>query len=53
MDFLVELDQGRSPLDLSGLIFDLQEALGRDVDVVAITAPSHAASRIMQDELPL
>lgn len=53
VDFLVELDQGRSLLDLSGLILDLQAALGCEVDVVEITTPSRAASRIVQEAVSL
>jgi uncharacterized protein len=34
VDFLVELEPTRSLLDLGGLLMDLQELLGRDVDVV-------------------
>ncbi|HJQ68735.1 MAG TPA: nucleotidyltransferase family protein [Blastocatellia bacterium] len=34
VDFLVDLDEGRSLLDLGGLLMDLQELLGRPVDVV-------------------
>lgn len=34
IDFLVELDAGRSLLDLGGLQFDLQQLLGHHVDVV-------------------
>jgi hypothetical protein len=34
IDFLVDLDPGRSLLDLGGLLMDLQQLLGRDVDVV-------------------
>lgn len=34
VDFLVELEQGRSLFDLGGLQMDLQELLGREVDVV-------------------
>ena len=34
LDFLVELDPGRSLLDLIGLAEDLQEALGRKVETV-------------------
>ena len=33
VDFLVDLKPGRSLLDLSGLLADLQEILGRKVDV--------------------
>ena len=34
VDFLVELERGRSLLDLGGLLMDLQTLLGRPVDVV-------------------
>jgi len=34
IDFLVEMEPGRSLLDLGGLVFDLETLLGRKVDVV-------------------
>ena len=34
VDFLIELEKGRSILDLGGLLMDLQDLLGRKVDVV-------------------
>ena len=34
VDFLVDMEQGRSLLDLGGLLMDLQELLGCKVDVV-------------------
>lgn len=34
IDFLVDLEPGRSLFDLGGLLMDLQELLGRNVDVV-------------------
>jgi predicted nucleotidyltransferase len=34
IDFLVDMEAGRSLLDLGGLLMDLQEALGCNVDVV-------------------
>ena len=34
VDFLVDLEAGRSLLDLGGLLMDLQSLLGRRVDVV-------------------
>ena len=34
IDFIVEMEPGRSLLDLGGLLMDLQEVLGRNVDVV-------------------
>ena len=34
VDFLVDLEKGRSLFDLGGLLMDLQDLLGRNVDVV-------------------
>ena len=34
IDFLVDMEPGRSLMDLSGLLIDLRELLGRDVDIV-------------------
>ena len=34
VDFLVDLEEGRSLFDLGGLLMDLQKLLGRNVDVV-------------------
>ncbi len=34
IDFLVDMEKGRSLLDLGGLLMDLQRLLGRDVDVI-------------------
>lgn len=34
IDFLVDLEQGRSLLDLGGLLVDLERLLGRRVDIV-------------------
>jgi len=35
IDFLVEMETGRSLLDMGGLLMDLRDLLGRDVDVVS------------------
>ena len=35
VDFLVEMEPGRSLLDMGGLLMDLQGLLGRKVDVVS------------------
>ena len=53
VDFLVELEPGRTVLDLSGLILDLEEALGRKVHVVEVRHPSRAARRIRHEAVPL
>lgn len=34
IDFLVEMEPGRSLLDMGGLLMELQDLLGRDVDVI-------------------
>lgn len=34
IDFLVDIELGRSLFDLGGLLFELQQLLGRPVDVV-------------------
>ena len=34
VDFLVELEKGRTLLDLGGALIQLQELLGRKVDIV-------------------
>lgn len=34
LDFLVDMEPGRSLLDLGGLLIDLQDLLGQNVDVV-------------------
>ena len=33
VDFLVDMEPGRSLFDMGGLLMDLQDLLGRDVDV--------------------
>lgn len=48
IDFLVELEEGRSLFDLGGLLMDLQELLGRKVDVVT---PNGLRARIREDVL--
>ena len=47
------MEPGRTVLDLSELILDLREALGRDVDVVEIRTPSPAAERVLREAVPL
>lgn len=38
IDFLVEMEPDRSLFDLGGLLMDLQELLGVDVDIVTVDA---------------
>lgn len=53
IDFVVELDPERTVLDLSALILDLQDALGRVVDVIEIWGPSRIADEILREAVPL
>ena len=53
IDLLVEMDADRSVLDLSELILDLQETLGRRVDVVEIRRPTPRTESILADAVPL
>jgi uncharacterized protein len=54
IDLLVDLERQRTALDLSGLIMELQELLGRRVDVgeaSALLEPMRA--RVLQEAIPL
>lgn len=54
VDFLVDLEPDRSLFDLGGLLMDLQELLGRKVDVV--TEPAlhwYIRERVMHQARPL
>jgi len=53
VDFLVEMEPGRTALDLSELILDLQDTLGRRVDVVEIRRPSPHAEQIIREAVAL
>jgi len=54
VDFLVDLEPGRSLLDLGGLLMDLQDLLGVSVDVVTPRGlkPRNAA-RVLAEAIPL
>jgi uncharacterized protein len=54
VDLLVELESGRSLLDLGGLLMDLQTLLGRDVDVVTDKGlRDRIRARVLQEAKPL
>ncbi len=54
LDLLVRMDDGRSLLDLVGLWQDLEELLGRRVDVVSEGGLSpHLRGRILSEAVPL
>ncbi len=54
VDFLVDLEPGRSLFDLGGLLMDLKDLLGRKVDVV--TEPAlhwYIREKVVQEAKPL
>ena len=53
VDFLVDFPAGRNLLDLCGLMVDLEEALGRRVDVVTAGGESEIERRIEREAVPL
>jgi predicted nucleotidyltransferase len=54
IDFLVEMEPGRSLIDLGGLVSDLQELLGRDVDVVTERGlKPRIRARLLAEAVPL
>jgi uncharacterized protein len=54
VDFLVEMERGRSLLDLGGLLMDLQNLLGRRVDVVTERGlRERIRSRVLREAVPL
>ncbi|MGA8017022.1 MAG: nucleotidyltransferase domain-containing protein [Candidatus Dormiibacterota bacterium] len=53
IDLVVDLDDDRDVADLSTLILDLEEALGRSVDVLEVRHPSAFAARVLRGAVPL
>jgi len=54
LDLLVDLEPGRSLLDLGGLLMDLQEILGRKVDVITERGlRPRIRERVLQEARPL
>jgi predicted nucleotidyltransferase len=54
VDFLVDLEPGRSLLDLGGLLMDLQDLLGRKVDVVTEKGlRQRIRDRVVREAIPL
>jgi len=54
VDFLVDMEPGRSLLDLGGLLMDLQDLLGRKVDV--LTEPAlhwYIRQKVIREAKPL
>lgn len=54
VDFLVDMEKGRSLLDLGGLLMDLQDLLGQRVDVVTEKGlRERIRSRVLREAVPL
>jgi uncharacterized protein len=54
VDFLVEVESGRSLLDLGGLLMDLQELLGCQVDIVTEKGlRQRIRDRVLDEAVPL
>jgi len=54
IDFLVDMEQGRSLLDMGGLLADLETLLQRPVDVVTERGlKKRIRNRVLQDAVPL
>lgn len=54
VDFLVELESGRSLLDLGGLLMDLKTLLGCEVDVVTVNGlRERIRQRVLQEAVAL
>ncbi|HJT58996.1 MAG TPA: nucleotidyltransferase family protein [Ktedonobacteraceae bacterium] len=54
IDFLVNMEKGRSLFDLGGLLMDLQDLLGRDVDVVTEDGlRERIKDRVLREAIPL
>jgi hypothetical protein len=54
IDFLVELEPGRSLFDLGGMLYELQELLGVEVDIVTRNGlRARIRERVLQEAIPL
>ncbi len=54
VDFLVELEPGRSLLDLGALLMELQQLLGRNVDIVEPEGLHwYIRDRVLREAVPL
>jgi hypothetical protein len=54
IDFLVEMEPGRSLLDMGGLLMDLQKLLGCQVDVVSVKGlKARIRDRVLKEAVPL
>ena len=54
VDFLVDMEPGRSLFDMGGLLYDLQQLLGRNIDVVTTAGlRARIKERVIKEAVPL
>jgi len=54
IDFLVKLEPGRSLMDLGGLLYDLQNLLGTEVDVITEKGlRTRIREQVLREAIPL
>ena len=54
IDLLVDMEKGRSLLDMGGLLMDLQDMLGHDVDLVTEHGlRERMRDSVLKDAIPL
>ena len=54
VDFLIDMEPGRSLLDIGGLLMELRELLGRNVDVVTERGlKPRIRERVLKEAVPL
>ena len=54
VDFLVDMDPGRTLLDMGGLLMDLRDALGHKVDIVTEHGlKTRIRDRVLKEAIPL
>lgn len=54
IDFLVELEEGRSLLDIGGMLMDLRRELGVNVDLTTTgSVPDEERQRILDSSAPI
>ncbi len=54
IDFLVDMEPGRTLFDMGGLLMDLQELLDRQVDVITEAGlKARIRERVLREALPL
>jgi predicted nucleotidyltransferase len=54
VDFLVDMEPGRTLLDMGGLLMDLRDALGQEVDVVTERGlKTRIRERVLKEAMPL